>query len=222
MLDDDSSLQGSWNCRSSRIPSSTMEEEDVDSNTNDVSSVLASPSATTIRMKTLTTVLRDKLGINAPDGDQFIMALGGLCGVNPSTHWIDIIGIKDRRVTHAWHQDTGRSVSIFPNDESTDTTNSNNDNERSNSCYTVMLGFPCEDEYDCAGVFSHVVKLAEEHSAPEGHNVNEPILFEGVVDEEFIVRPAFGLGKEILRYRDVDVLHSAPDAQYRSSVMRFM
>jgi len=86
-----------------------------------------------------------------------------------------------------------------------------------------MLGFPCQDQDDnCAGVFSHVVKLAEEHIAPEGHNVNEPLLFQGTVDQKYIVRPVFGLGKEILRYRDVDVLHSAPDVQYRSSVMRFM
>mmetsp|Transcript_4850 Transcript_4850/g.5613 ORF Transcript_4850/g.5613 Transcript_4850/m.5613 type:complete len:116 (-) Transcript_4850:345-692(-) len=108
------------------------------------------------------------------------------------------------------------------NNNNSNNNNNKNNNERTNSCYTVMLGFPCEDEYDCVGVFSHVVKLAEEHSAPEGHNVNEPLLFEGIVNEDFIVRPAFGLGKEILRYRDVDVLHSAPDAQYRSSVMRFM
>lgn len=50
----------------------------------------------------------------------------------------------------------------------------------------------------------------------------EPVLFAGSVPEEFIVRPIYEPGKEIIRYRDVDVLHSAPDVTYRTSIMRFM
>jgi len=192
MLDDDSSLQGSWNCHGRRrIPSTTNDRGQGGG---------SEPS--TVRMEELTVVLQDRLGDGAPTGDEFIMALGRLCGFNPSTHWIDIIGIKDRRVAHSWHQDTGRSVTTLSTDDVNVNTDVNaNANEPGNFCYTVMLGFPCEDQYDCTGVFSHVLKLAEEHSAPEGHNVNEPLLFEGVVREESIVRPKFGLGKEILRYR---------------------
>jgi len=166
-------------------------------------------------------VLQDKLGPDAPTGDEFFMAIGALCGFNPSTHFIDIIGIKDRRIPHSWHQDSGRSVTKTSTDD-TDAHDDISQDELSKTCYTVVLGFPCENEYDCAGVFSHVVKLAEEHFAPDGHNHNEPLLFEGLVDDNFIIRPSFGLGREILRYRDVDILHSAPDVQYRSSVMRFM
>jgi len=190
MLHDDSSLQGSWNCHEKP------------------------------RMKLLTKVLQSKLGTgnDVPTGDEFMMSLGRLCGYRPSTHWMDIIGVKDRVVTHSWHQDTGRSHPDAPpyydnEDHSQD----------ENSCYTVMLGFPMEDEYDGTGVFSHVIKLSEEHWAPDGmYSGNEPVLFTGKIDQKCIVRPSFGLGREILRYRDIDVLHSAPDVIYRSSVMRFM
>jgi hypothetical protein len=85
-----------------------------------------------------------------------------------------------------------------------------------------MLGFPIEDEYSGCGVFSHTIKLEREHLAPDGHKENEPVLFEGTAKEEHITRPAFSLGKEIIRYRDTDVLHSAPDVAYRQSVMRYM
>jgi hypothetical protein len=190
MLDDDSSLQGSWNC----IPSNKDMEE-----------------IPTIRMTRLTSVLKKNLGAEAPNGDEFLMKIGGLCGVNPSNHWIDIIGVKDRKISHSWHQDTGISCS--------DADDSSN---LEKSRFTIMLGFPMEDEYEGTGVFSHSIKLTEEHLAPKGHSINEPILFEGSVDEQYIVRPLFTSGKEILRYRDVDTLHSAPDVVYRKSVMRFM
>ena len=85
-----------------------------------------------------------------------------------------------------------------------------------------MLGFPQEDEYVGTGIFSHAIKLSSESLEPHGHNTNEPVLFEGTVDEQYIIRPIFSPGKEILRYRDIDTLHSAPDVVYRKSVMRFM
>lgn len=188
MLDDDSSLQGTWNC----IPKNLPKEE----------------PAPPLRMTRLTKVLQETLGSDAPTGDDFMMALGGLCGENSSAHWIDIIGVKDREVSHSWHQDTG--ISYLGQDDLV------------SSRYTVMLGFPIENEYSGCGVFSHAIKLKHEHLAPYGHNENEPVLFEGTAADEFIIRPEFTLGQEILRYRDVDVLHSAPDAVYRQSVMRFM
>ena len=185
----DSSLQGSWRCHNS--------------NTND------------IRMKKLTKVLKDSFGSDAPTGDDFMNTIGSLCGDDATTHWIDIVGVLDRRVPHSWHQDTGRIYSICKED---------NLKERSKQRErkTVMLGFPAEDYYDGVGVFSHVVKLQEEAHASQSHPDNEPILYQGSIDEEYIVRPRFAAGREILVYRDVDVLHSAPDVAYRSSVMRFM
>ncbi len=198
MLDDDSSLQGTWNCIPKTIPEG-MAAEDLPK-----------------RMTRLTNVLKDTLGDNAPTGDEFMMKIGGLCGVNPSLHWIDIIGVKDRVVSHSWHQDTGISYDLDDRGEDA------SDDRRSTSRYTVTLGFPLEDEYVGTGVFSHAIKLEREHLAPQGHNTNEPVLFEGVVDDEYIVRPEFGYQKEILRSRDTDVLHSAPDVVFRRSLMRFM
>ena len=120
----------------------------------------------------------------------------------PQTHWIDIAGIIDRKISHSWHQDTGRS----PNQDTK----------------TVLLGFPKENDYVGGGVFSHVVKLEKEQWAPDGHPPSEPVLYTSQIADEYIVKPQFARGKEIVVYRDVDVLHSAPDVAYRSSVMRFM
>mmetsp|Transcript_32808 Transcript_32808/g.49457 ORF Transcript_32808/g.49457 Transcript_32808/m.49457 type:complete len:394 (+) Transcript_32808:44-1225(+) len=189
MLDDDSSLQGTWNCVPKNLP-------------------IEMKGSVPLRMTRLTEVLKQYLGPNAPTGDDFMMALGSLCGEDPSAHWIDIIGVKDRKVSHSWHQDTGISYEGQSNLKS--------------SRYTVMVGFPFENEYSGCGVFSHVIKLKNEHLAPDDHNENEPVLFEGSADDEYIFRPEFTLGREVLRYRDVDVVHSAPDAVYRQSVMRFM
>ncbi len=226
MLDDDSSLQGSWNC----IPKNMRDGDSI--SVDDIP----------IRMTRLTTVLKDKLGDEAPTGDEFMMKIGSLCGLNPSNHWIDIIGVKDRVVSHSWHQDTGKSYNDKEGGSSDGSSDGcsdgrsdgcsdgcsdsssvgENSNTLDHSRYTVMLGFPEEDEYEGTGVFSHAIKLNEEHLAPHNHNDNEPVLFEGVVDEKFVVRPSFLLGKELLIYRDIDTLHSAPDVVYRKSVMRFM
>lgn len=189
ILDDDSSLEGTWNC----IPKSLPEEF---------------KESIPPRMTRLTQVLKETLGSDAPTGDEFMMTLGDLCGEKPSAHWIDIIGVKDRSVSHSWHQDSGLSYE--------------GPNELERSRFTVMLGFPIEDEYTGCGVFSHAIKLKHEHLARENHDGKEPVLFQGTADENFIYRPEFSRGREILRYRDVDVLHSAPDAVYRKSVMRFM
>jgi hypothetical protein len=175
----DSSLQGSWRCQGRQ---ELAERE--------------------LRMPLLTKVLQEYLGEAAPTGDDFMDKIGGLCGSTSQTHWIDIVGITDRKISHAWHQDTGRS----PNEDTK----------------TVLLGFPREDDYVGGGVFSHLIKLQKEQWASEGHPPNEPVLFTNSIDEKYIVRPQFAEGKEIAIYRDVDVLHSAPDVAYRSSVMRFM
>ena len=154
-------------------------------------------------MKKLTEVLIEYLGEDAPSGDEFMETVGALCGSKPSTHWIDIVGVLDRKIPHSWHQDTGRS----PNGDTK----------------TVLLGFPKEDNYDGAGVFSHAVKLKYEREAPEEHPTNEPVVYPKLeVDDAYVVKPRFAEGSEIVVFRDVDLLHSAPDVAYRSSVMRFM
>lgn len=174
----DSSLQGSWKCKGRH----GLKQGE-------------------IRMLTLTKVLKRHLGDSAPTGDEFMDTIGQLCGSNPQTLWIDIVGITDRKISHSWRQDTGRSL--------------NNDSK------TVLLGFPMENNYVGGGVFSHMVKLKNEQWACDGHPPNEPILFDHDIDKNYIVRPQFAKGQEILIYRDVDVLHSSPDVAYRSSVMQF-
>ena len=172
----DSSLEGSW-----RIPEDNKE----------------------IRMKYTTKVLQDALGEKAPTGDDLVLAIGNLCGSTPSTHWIDIYGVQDRKINHSWHLDFGKSQSI--------------------TSRTVLLGFPPENNYKGCGVFSHLIALKNECMTPIDHPATmEPVLFAGTVDENYIVRPKYEPGKELIMYRDIDVLHSAPDVTYRTSIMRFM
>ncbi|KAL3804404.1 hypothetical protein HJC23_011332 [Cyclotella cryptica] len=188
----DSSLQGSWNCKQF-VEMAATANGDREENS----------SQPQLRMRKLTNVLKSSLGESAPTGDEFMEKIGSLCGSKPSTHWIDIVGIVDRRIPHSWHQDTGRS----PNGDT----------------FTVLLGFPKEDNYDGVGVFSHAVKLKYERVAKDDHPINEPVVYPGLqIDEEYIVRPKFAKGKEILLFRDIDVIHSSPDVAFRSSVMRFM
>ena len=172
----DSSLQGSWRCK-------TEGDE--------------------LRMKKLTVVLKSNLGETAPTGDEFMEKIGSLCGSKPSTHWIDIVGIVERHIPHSWHQDTGRS--------------------HNGNTFTVLLGFPKNDNYDGVGVFSHAVKLKYERVAADDHASNEPVVYANLsIDEKYVVRPTFTREREILLFRDVDVIHSSPDVAFRASVMRFM
>ncbi len=174
MLHPDSSLQGSWRCCGDDGQ---------------------------LRMNGLTKVLKQYLGEDAPSGDEFMNAIGRLCGEEPSTHWMDIIGVQDRSINHSWHQDTGNNK----------------------SCQTVMLGFPAENNYDGTGVFSHAIPLSHQQYAPPSHPANQPILFENSnISEKYIIRPRFAKYRELLIYSDTDIIHSAPDVTYRSSIMRFM
>ena len=153
------------------------------------------------RMIRLTKILREKFGDNASSGDELLHRIGALCGSQPSTHFIDIVGVQDRKLSHSWHLDTGVSP----------------ENSK-----TVLWGFPAVDDYSGSGVFSHLVPLRYECHAPDGHARMEPILFQGTIDEQFVIRPSYAAGRELLIYRDIDVLHSSPDVTYRTSVMRFM
>ncbi|KAL3934705.1 MAG: hypothetical protein SGBAC_009636 [Bacillariaceae sp.] len=154
------------------------------------------------RMKNTTAVLAEALGASAPTGDELMKAIGDLCGAKPSTHFIDIYGVQDRAIGHSFHMDFGKSPL--------------------NTTQTVLWGWPREDDYDGCGVFSHVIPLEKECWAPADHPRMEPVLFAGSFEDNNIVRPRYQPGKELLIYRDVDVVHSAPDVTYRTSVMRFM
>lgn len=223
LLHPDSSLQGSW----THLPLSNHSNDSDDDNEDSSSITMLHNYKTTLSMPRLTKVLSTYLGPNAPTGEQFMSTIAQLC--NPtaletnsqsSYHWIDIIGIKNRQISHSWHQDTA----ILP--------------LHTKHIYTVMLGFPPTDEYCGTGVFSHVVNLKYPRVRPppsansnndnnnDDHDYNmlagDPVLYTPEIAQEYIIRPCYEPGKEILFYRDVDVLHSAPDVAYRSSVMRFM
>jgi hypothetical protein len=206
----DSSLQGSWKCHNGgwtrrrcgqeepNVDNTLREETTADSNSS-------SSNTNAPRMQRLTQVLQQYLGDRAPTGDEFMDTIGALCGSQPQTHWIDIVGVLNRRVPHSWHQDTGRCSA-------------------DGTTYTVLLGFPAHNNYNGTGVFSHLIRLQREQWAHDKHPWNQPVVYgrDLAVDESQIVRPRFAAGREIIRYRDVDVLHSSPDVAYRTSVMRFM
>ena len=157
--------------------------------------------------KYLSKCFKDK-GFERINGKDFIGNLTQFCennnynNIDDDNHdnafgsFMDIIGIKDRCLPHAWHQDSGLNS------------------------YTVMLGFPTSSNYQGLGVFSHIVKLKERLPPPQQSAPR--ILDTDYFPEEVILKPIFKKGCEILVYRDSDVFHSAPDVTYRESVWRFM
>jgi hypothetical protein len=62
------------------------------------------------RMRRLMGVMWGHLGGGAPTGVKFMEGFGGLCGSGLTSHWIDIVRIVCRRISHSWHQDTARCL----------------------------------------------------------------------------------------------------------------
>jgi hypothetical protein len=181
-----------------------------------------------LSMERTTTVLQNYLGPLAPTGRVLMETIGGLCrcgeeggvGTNATTttHWMDIVGIANRKIPHSWHQDR---------------------NDGNVQHQTVLWGFPKDDHYRGTGVFSHVIKLRHpvRADATEGTPLlQQPIVYGSLTTtnttsssslseeelEGYIYRPVYETGAEIIVYRDATVLHSAPDVTYRTSLMRFM
>jgi hypothetical protein len=75
--------------------------------------------------------------------------------------------------------------------------------------------------YSGEGVFSHVIELSHHMPEPETETPG-PVIIDGRFPEEYILRPVYGKGREIIIYRDKDVLHSAPDVVNRDALWRFM
>jgi hypothetical protein len=175
----------------------------------------------TIRMKETTNVLRSYLlgkdTLRVPTGDEFLERIGSLCNSTVAPfHWTEVVGVAATqnhrmgdKTDHAWHQDYGSL------EEANGTSNKH-----------VFLGFPCQDYYQGTGVFPHLIPLRYEQWATHqdtttSSSPHKPIFYRGKVPEQYIVRPCYAPGREIIVFRDVDVLHSTPDIQYRSSIMRF-
>jgi hypothetical protein len=84
-----------------------------------------------LRMVQTTQVLQQGLGTKELTGDDLFAAIGKLCGPDPTTHFIDIYGVQDRAINHAWHMDAA---------------------SRHPDARTVIWGFPAESDYDGCGV----------------------------------------------------------------------
>ena len=154
----------------------------------------------------LTEALRRR-GLESITGGDFVLTLGSLCGGEATSgSLLEIVnnaaGGRDRVLVHSWHQDSGRQQR------------------------TVMLGFPPKSGFEGTGVFSHCVKLSHELK-PQGRR-GEVVQFElydprpREIPEEYVIRPVYKEGAEVLVYHDNAVLHSTPDYIDREAVWRFM
>jgi len=201
---------------------------------SDTTAITSSP----IRMKTTTEILSRYLGPDAPTGDKFFEAIGSLCNSTQAPyHWTEVVGVAATqncklgdKTVHAWHQDYGHLQDRKPIKQGQTTIHGHNDDSidyhdsypyQSNN--HVFFAFPYEDDYHGTGVFSHLIKLKHEQWAkPKGALVpGKSIFYRGTVPDRYIVRPRYVPGSELIIFRDTDVLHSTPDIQYRTSIMRF-
>ena len=205
---------------------------------NDGSNSDATIPTYSIRMTNTTEILRRYLGPDAPTGDSFFEAIGSLCNSTQAPyHWTEVVGVAATqnskmgdKTEHAWHQDYGHLEDRRTPSKQDATTIRDCDNGidchdsypyQSNN--HVFLAFPFEDNYHGTGVFSHLIKLKHEQWAkPKGHLApGKSIFYTGIVPDRYIVRPRYVPGSELIVFRDIDVLHSTPDIQYRTSIMRF-
>jgi hypothetical protein len=176
-----------------------------------------SPPRTDLKMKRTTDVLYKYIGAKTPTGDEFIDTIGSLTrSEEPPYHWTDVVGVAATqnnrmgdKTIHAWHQDYGTLEPSNPMNRH------------------VFFGFPPRNDYVGTGVFPHIIKLQHEQWKDDvvpttSNRTNKPIFYRGdSIPKEYVVRPLYRPGREIVTFRDVDVLHSSPDIQYRQSIMRF-
>jgi len=122
-------------------------------------------------------------------------------------HWMDIVGVRRRRLQHSWHQDAHGDARQL----------------------TVTLAFPGAD-WDPAtgttGIFSHVLRLSHElKPTADSQTTFLPRNFADLPtmsDEDLIIRPLCKRNQEILISSDAMTLHSAPDIAHRDSLWRIM
>ena len=98
-----------------------------------------------------------------------------------------------------------------------------------NQPLTSLQGFPAHDEFDGAGCFTHLVALSHP-LRPEGargavvewERVCAAAGLSSALPPQYVLRPRFARGAELLLYSDEAHLHSAPDYINRDAVWRFM
>jgi len=157
------------------------------------------------RCAEMTKVL-NKWGLGELSGATFIERLFSLCGElsfkvqdreKASGSFSDIVtrGGGD----HRWHQDSGWDKS------------------------TVLMGFPPESRWQGVGTFSHIARLSHPLPVPDKPI---PVVFSEMVcvgqriPEDYIFRPVYCKGAEIVTYNDSKTMHSAPDRIDRESLWR--
>lgn len=132
-------------------------------------------------------------------GEAFVERLLQLGALTDSGRFSDLVG--KAHTGHRWHQDHGEDR------------------------YTVMLGFPPESNFAGEGVFSHVIRLSHPLRLPkttDGWTSGTPIVVNFPAPEEFIFRPIYRPGQEVIVYKDSACLHSSPDTMNREGLWRFM
>jgi len=155
--------------------------------------------------KEITKVLHD-WGFTNLSGSTFMERLFSLCGEvsykvqdreKASGSFSDIVTRGGGE--HRWHQDSGWDKS------------------------TVLMGFPPEDRWEGVGVFSHIALLSHPLPVPDRPI---PVVFSEMVclgqriPEEYVLRPYYKKGAEIVTYNDARTMHSAPDRIDRESLWR--
>ena len=176
----------------------------------------------------LSHVLAWHVGPSAPTADEFVGAFSALCG-RPSFYWGHFTSFVAKPPPGAleWHQDYAAAELASEFDASR----------------TVMFAFPAAgvggDYGDGTGIFTELVVLTHEFYSEtlktrtdsyQGLSTGEQDRMAAAdlgVRDEHIVRPRFGRGQEILRYKDSEHLHrsprstSAPSGRARQAIWRF-
>lgn len=174
----------------------------------------------------LSHVLAWHVGPSAPTADEFVGAFSALCG-KPSFYWGHFTSFVAKPPPGAleWHQDYSAAELASEFDASR----------------TVMFAFPAAgvSDHDGTGIFTELIALTHEFYSEtlktttdryQGLSTGEQDRMAAAdlgVAEEHIVRPRFGRGQEILRYKDSEHLHrsprstSDPSGRARQAIWRF-
>lgn len=173
----------------------------------------------------LGSVLASHLGPSAPTADGFVGAFSSLCG--DSFRWGAFTSFEDKPPPGAleWHQDWAAAELEHMFDASR----------------TVMFAFPAAgaSDHSGTGIFTELIRLTHVFSTESLKTTTSG--YEGLsteaqdrkaavdlgVSDNHIVRPRFGRGQEILRYKDSEHLHrsprstSDPAGRARQAIWRF-
>ena len=185
-------------------------------------------------------VLKWHLGATAPTADEFVGAFSALCG--DGFRWGSFTCFQGKKPPEEvqmdtfferklpvgaleWHQDWAAAEISHMFGESR----------------TVMFAFPAagSSDHEGTGLFTELVKLTHEFSTEtlkvtassyQGRSTDEQDRMAAAelgVSDEHIVRPYYGRGREMLRYKDSEYLHrsprgtSDPAGRSRQAIWRF-